>query len=169
MQFLTYLYNKENFDDVHEDLLSLIALSSFNSANKMQEMIKNTIILNMISEYVIKEDEYKTSDECECNECHKSTDEDEIDIKSYFENKITHFNPEDEIDYPPEGQTQIIHYRDNISFPGKTYSMDFLIDHSGRVLKMIGMPIQINTEKPNFNEIYAGLVGDILEHQQIND
>ena len=54
--------------------------------NKMQEMIKNTIILNMISEYVIKEDEYKTFDECECNECHKCTDEDKIDIKSYFEN-----------------------------------------------------------------------------------
>lgn len=166
MQFLTYLYNKENFDNIHEDLLSLIALSSFTSSNKMQEMIKNTIILNMISEYVIKEENCNIINEYKCDKC---ADENENDIKSYFENKITRFNPEDKIDYPPEGQTQIIHYKDNISFPGKTYSMDFLIDHSGKVIKMIGMPIQINTEKPNFNEIYAGLIGDILEHQKVDD
>ena len=39
---------------------------------------------------------------CKCDKC-TETEEDEIDIKSYFENKITRFNPEDEIDYPPEG------------------------------------------------------------------
>lgn len=167
MEFLIYLLNKESFNNIEEDFLSLLILNIFTTSNKMQNIIKDNIIYNFISEYVIKE---KSMDVLENNVQEINLDDTELyDIKAYFENKVTSFSADSGIDFPAKGETIIINYKDNMSFPGRTFLMDFLVDDEGKVIKMIGAPIETSPEKPDFKAIYAGLVGEILEYQQVNE
>lgn len=77
------------------------------------------------------------------------------------------FNPGPDARYqlPKEGSTLDLGVKDNEVF-GDLYTMRFEIDSKGQVLKWIEKPHKVYRPE-NFNEIYSGLMGQIMEYQKM--
>ena len=133
-----------------------------------------TIKLKLITKYVI---EYPQTNNYDCNNnLDFLTNNENIDkelnyqnIKDYYEKNIKSFKNNQDVTIPAPGKTMVVHYRDNTTFPGKEYLIDFLIDHNGDVLKMMTNPVEVINDIPTFQDTYAGLVGQILNYQKVNN
>ena len=57
--------------------------------------------------------------------------------------------------------------RDTEAFPGKEYFMRFKVNHKGEILEWLQKP-KLKKSYGDFNAIYQGLLGEIMEYQKIN-
>lgn len=172
-QFLSHLCEIDCFDLTECNIQLLIILSSFSPKTELQNCMLKTIKLKLITKYVI---EYQINN-CDCNNnLDFLTNNENIDkelnyqnIKDYYEKNIKSFKNNQDVTIPKPGKTMVVHYRDNTTFPGKEYLIDFLIDHNGDVLKMMTNPVEVVNDIPTFEDTYAGLVGQILNYQKVNN
>lgn len=90
------------------------------------------------------------------------------EVKKIFLNKYKQFvkTPQDTFKLPPIGEEGNILVKDNSTIPGKTYSLNFKVDHEGKVLSMITPPI-LKAEPESYDSIYEGLLGQIMEYQKV--
>lgn len=173
-QVLSSLCEINNFDLIDCNIQLLIMISSFSPKTELQDCMLKTIKLKLITKHVIEH-----SQSCECNyndNLDFLVNNENIDkelnyqnVKDYYKEKIKSFKDNPDVNIPEVGKTMIVHYRDNTTFPGKEYLIDFLIDHNGDVVKMMTNPVEVINDIPTFEDTYAGLVGQILNYQKVNN
>lgn len=89
------------------------------------------------------------------------------DLKQKLIKKWSPFRPEDNptVKYPPKGEITNLYFKDYDLIPGKTFQCEVFIDSEGNIIRFKGDPIEMLTAD-NYEEIYSGLVGKLLEYQE---
>lgn len=96
-----------------------------------------------------------------------SEDYDIEDLKQKLIKKWSPFRPENNpsIKYPSKGEITNLYFKDYDLIPGKTFQCEVFIDSEGNIIRFKGDPIEMLTAD-NYEEIYSGLVGKLLEYQE---
>lgn len=116
--------------------------------------------------YCDKEESCKKKDHCDSNNKKLSPE----DLKELFLSLYKRFTPgpDNNIVLPPKGEIGYISLRDNMTIPGKTYNMRFVIDDQGNVLRMDGFPLE-KKSNADYESLYAGMIGQVMQYQQVED
>ena len=181
LTLLKYLEDKETYDNYECNSLILIILSLLEEQDHLpvidlfMKQLKLKLIFNCYSQ---------TS--CSCNtpaektDCCTPTNKTEFSEEDYANPEVmAKFfwdfyktrpfcpKPNDEYRLPAEGDVMDLGVRNTETFPGKEYFMRFQVNHKGEILKWLQKP-QLKKSYGDFNAIYQGLLGEIMEYQKVN-
>lgn len=163
------LFDVPNFDKDELNSLVLIACSALKAINSspLIKLLVDQVYTRMVLEILFpadKEEEQIMAIEEPVEEKIEELDE----IKQIFINKYKQFKKSEhpELKYPHQGSTSIIKLKDNVTFPGQSYYMQFEIDSEGNVIEMVGEPKAPVVPK-DYSAIYDGLLGQVMEYQKV--
>ena len=88
------------------------------------------------------------------------------ELQQHIVDKYSPFTKDGHLRFPGEGEFGNVQFvAIGVDGSGKEYSCDVQIDHEGNILRFLRGPIEMIADQ-NYESIYAGLVGKLLEYQQ---
>lgn len=153
-------------------LLNTILINNINNFSPIIKILNNNIQNNIIL-FLSNLDNIKNNKCCnnekekKVKDCNKSPNEQEDPIQ-FFKDKYSNYKGDKAIlNLPNPGEIGKVSVIDNKTFPGREFSINFFIDHEGQFVDFDGEPMEnLPIEKPDFKEIYNGLLGKIMDYQK---
>ena len=129
------------------------------------QAIESTIVLSMLEQKTSSLHNIKPEKKIEVKDIPEG--EPEENLEKYFLEKFDKGFPRAEnpgLVYPEPGATSNVIVPRALGPDGKTYNLNFLIDSEGKVLRHVDPPQPVR-DAEDYEEIYASLVGTMLEYQ----
>lgn len=176
LDFLKALINHKEYNDGECNYIIMVIIS-------LLEKTQNAPVVDLfVQELKLKlvfhcYDDVPDEEECECS-CEKTVELSDEDYKNpevmaiHFWNhyKNNPFKPAsyDSYKLPAEGEVLDLGVRNNTLYPQKEYFMRFKVNHKGEILDWVQKP-QLRRSYDDFNAIYQGLLGEIMEYQKLKN
>lgn len=176
IQQFKFLCDQDCFDNYENNFLLLLIIEEILLGQEYLPLLKllaKNIKIKIIFYYQSHNtEEIKTSSNATTinkNNCCKNINlkNEELNLLfwNYYKENPFHPKANDQYKLPPKGETMILGTYNNTLIPGKNYFMKFKINHLGEILDWAQYP-QDTVSKKDFDAIYQGLLGQIMEYQK---
>ena len=166
------------FNNIENNYLIILILTCI---NKNDLTYQNIVLINeIISNLLLDELTVSETDCCSknieinnnCNnDITKKITLDNLDlndqdaVKAYFLQENTYLENNGNFPYPQEGDTSIITSGDNMTIPGVKYIINYIIDHTGKIVGIQGYPKK-EMMQADYEEIYSDLIDSIFKDEK---
>lgn len=168
--FLSELVTEKGnrFDNKDNNYLLMLILTCINKNNLTYQ---NQMLINeVINSLLLDQLEENNNETCEKSQPKPTTyvDLNGLDlndneaVKAYFLQTNTYLENTGDFPYPPVGKTSIIVSGDNVTIPGIRYIVNYIIDHTGKIVGIQGYPRR-ELEQSDYENVYSDLINSIFE------
>lgn len=180
LDFLKALINQKEYNNDECNYIIMVIISLLEKTKKAPviDLFINELKLKLIFHCY---DDIPTENNCECPcednkiETKELSDEDyknpevmAIHFWNYYKDHPFKPTQYDSYKLPAEGEILDLGVRNNTLYPQKEYFMRFKINHKGEILDWVQKP-QLRRSYDDFNAIYQGLLGEIMEYQKLKE
>lgn len=169
LDFIQDINNTMTFDNISCNLLILEIYILLKRIGNFIPMID--ISLDRIpAAIILRSGKTATVEEpkrCDCAAAKDNMEIDDDELKLKIINIWSPFkkHADDGLKFPNPGETGNVFFTDENAVPGKKYHCEVQIDSEGNILKFLSGPTEILSAE-NYEEIYAGLVGQLFDFQK---
>lgn len=162
---------KNNFKNIQNNYLLILIIICINKNNLtyQNQMLINEIIHSLLLDQL--EENYSLKEKVKEIPSNKKISLDTLDltdneaVKAYFLQENPYLESNGNFAYPEEGKNAVIVSGDNMTIPGVRYMINYIIDHTGKVVGIQGYPRR-ELSQANYEEVYSDLINSIFKDDE---